>query len=54
MYIKKNSNTLVMGMPRLANWNKLFSMKDKKRLEFLQKLDTDIPATFESIGFKKK
>jgi len=54
MYIKKDSNTLVLGMPRLANWNKLFPMKDKKRLEFLEKLDVDIPATFEVIGFKKK
>jgi uncharacterized protein (DUF302 family) len=54
MYIKKDSNTLVMGMPRLANWNKLFPMQDKKRLDFLEKLDADIPATFEAIGFKKK
>ena len=53
MYIKKDSNTLVMGMPRLANWDRLFKMKGQKRMDFLKKLDTDIPATFEAIGFKK-
>ena len=52
MYIKKDTNTLVMGMPRLANWSKLFPIKDKKRADFLKKLDADIPATFEEIGFK--
>jgi uncharacterized protein (DUF302 family) len=52
LYIKKDSSTLVLGMPRLANWNRLFPMKDQKRLDFLNKLDTDIPATFEEIGFK--
>jgi len=52
LYIKKGTNTLVLGMPRLTNWNKLFPMKDKKRLDFLDKLDKDIPATFEEIGFK--
>jgi len=52
LYIKKDTNTLVLGMPRLSNWNKLFPMKDTKRLEFLDKLDKDIPATFVEIGFK--
>jgi len=53
MYIKKDSSTLVIGMPRLANWNRLFPMKDKKRLEFLEKLDADIPATFVELGAKR-
>jgi len=53
MYIKKDSSTLVIGMPRLANWNTLFPMKDKKRLEFLEKLDADIPATFVELGAKR-
>jgi uncharacterized protein (DUF302 family) len=52
LYIKKGTNTLVLGMPRLSNWNKLFPMKDKKRLDFMHKLDKDIPATFVEIGFK--
>lgn len=53
MYIKKDSNRLVIGMPRLANWNKLFKMNGQKRMDFLEKLDKDIPATFVEIGAKK-
>lgn len=53
MYIKKESNTLVIGMPRLANWNRFFTMNNQKRTDFLNKLDKDIPATFVEIGAKK-
>jgi len=52
LYIKKDTNTLVLGMPRLSNWNKLFPMNNKKRKDFLEELDKDIPATFEELGFK--
>jgi hypothetical protein len=52
LYIKKGTNTLVLGMPRLSNWDKLFPMNSKKRTDFLNKLDKDIPATFEEVGFK--
>ncbi len=53
MYIKKGTNTLVMGMPRLANWQKLFPMNSKKRTDFLEKLDIDMLKTFKAIGFKE-
>jgi uncharacterized protein (DUF302 family) len=53
MYIKKDTNTLVIGMPRLANWNRLFTMNNSKRMDFLNKLDKDIPATFLEIGAKE-
>ena len=53
MYIKKGTNTLVMGMPRLANWQKLFPMNSKKRTDFLEKLDKDMLETFKAIGFKE-
>lgn len=53
MYIKKDTNTLVIGMPRLANWNRFFTMNNKKRMDFLNKLDKDIPATFLEIGAKE-
>ena len=53
MYIKKGTNTLVMGMPRLANWQKLFPMNSKKRTDFMEKLDIDMLATFKEIGFKE-
>ncbi|WP_373029834.1 hypothetical protein [Sulfurovum sp.] len=53
MYIKKDTNTLVIGMPRLANWNRFFTMNNQKRMDFLNKLDKDIPATFIEIGAKE-
>ncbi|MBT8349341.1 MAG: hypothetical protein HKP62_07850 [Sulfurovum sp.] len=53
MYIKKDTNTLVIGMPRLANWNRFFTMNNQKRADFLNKLDKDIPATFIEIGAKE-
>ena len=53
MYIKKDSNTLVIGMPRLSNWNRFFTMNNKTRMDFLDKLDKDIPATFVEIGAKE-
>jgi len=53
MYIKKETNTLVIGMPRLANWSRFFSIRDQKRMDFLNKLDKDIPATFIEIGAKE-
>ena len=53
MYIKEDRNTLVIGMPRLANWNRFFTMNNQKRMDFLNKLDKDIPATFLEIGAKE-
>ena len=53
MYIKKDTNTLVIGMPRLANWSRFFTMNNQKRADFLNKLDKDIPATFIEIGAKE-
>ena len=53
MYIKKESNTLVIGMPRLSNWSRFFNIKDQKRMDFLNKLNKDIPATFIEIGAKE-
>ncbi|WP_373031837.1 hypothetical protein [Sulfurovum sp.] len=53
MYIKKDTNTLVIGMPKLANWNRFFTMNNSKRMDFLNKLDKDIPATFLEIGAKE-
>jgi uncharacterized protein (DUF302 family) len=43
MYLKKGSNKLIIGMPRLANWHALLGIKDPKKVEWMQKLDTEIP-----------
>lgn len=53
MYIQKGTNKLVIGMPRLQNWVSMFNITDKKRLEFNQKLDIEIPKILKSLGAKE-
>ncbi len=52
MYIKKDSNTLVIGMPTLANWGATLKIDDPKRAELIKKLDSEIPSLLESLGAK--
>ena len=53
MYIKKDSNTLVIGMPKLSNWNRFFTLNSKKREDFFNKLAKEIPEVFNEIGAKE-
>jgi len=53
MYIQKNTNKLVVGMPRLQNWLTMFNITDKTRVEKNQKLDAEIVEIFKSMGFKE-
>ena len=52
MYIKKGSNTVVMGMFRLHNWSDTLDITDKKRLALIEKLDTEIPEVLTAFGMK--
>ena len=52
MYIRKDSSTLVIGMPVLGNWASTLSINDSKRLELIKRLDSEIPAILESLGAK--
>jgi len=52
MYIKKDSNTLVIGMPTLANWGATLKINDPKRADFIKQLDKEIPALLEGLGAK--
>lgn len=52
MYIKKGTNTVVMGMFRLHNWSDTLDIKDEKRLALVEKLDTEIPSILENFGMK--
>ena len=52
MYIEKDSNKLVIGMPTLANWGATLKIDDPKRAEFIKKLDKEIPSLLESLGAK--
>ncbi|MEA3492032.1 MAG: hypothetical protein U9R27_09055 [Campylobacterota bacterium] len=53
MYIKKDSNVLVVGMPRLANWAATLGIKDKNRLSLVEQLDKEIPEIMISLGAKE-
>ncbi|MDD5358976.1 MAG: hypothetical protein PHI79_06515 [Sulfurovaceae bacterium] len=50
MYIKKGSNKLIIGMPKLQNWATTLKITDKKRLDYIHKLDTQIPQILQSLG----
>jgi uncharacterized protein (DUF302 family) len=50
MFIKKGSNKLVVGMPRLGNWAATLAIKDKKRLALVHQLDKEIPEIMKSLG----
>jgi hypothetical protein len=53
MYIKKDGNTLVVGMPRLGNWAATLGIKDPTRLKLVEKLDKEIPEIMISLGAKE-
>lgn len=53
MYIEKGSNTLVIGMPKLSNWAKMFKITEKKRADFIKRLDIEIPEIMKSFGIKE-
>ena len=50
MYIKKDTNTLVVGMPRLANWAATLGIEDENRLALVKQLDKEIPEIMVSLG----
>lgn len=52
MYIKKETNTLVLGMFRLHNWSDTLNIKDPVRLALIEKLDTEIPNILHNFGMK--
>ena len=53
MFIPKDSNKLIIGMPRLANVKVALNVKDKIRSEFMDKLDSEIPKIMEEMGAKE-
>ncbi len=53
MYIKKDSNVLVVGMPRLANWAATLGIKDENKLALVAQLDKEIPELMVSLGAKE-
>ncbi len=53
MYIRKDSNKMVMGMPTLNTWGKLLGIKDETKQKIMDKLDKEIPEIMVSLGAKE-
>jgi len=52
MYIKKDTNKLVVGMPTLVNWSDALGITDEKRVGLVHKLDKEIPEILTALGMK--
>jgi len=50
MYIRKGTNKLVVGMPRVHNWSDTLDIKDEKRLSLVERLDKEIPEILTAFG----
>ena len=53
MYIKKDTNTIVVGMPTLANWVSVANITDPIKQEWVKKIDAEIISIMKSIGAKE-
>jgi len=52
MYIRKETNTVVVGMFRLHNWSDTLNITDPARLALIEKLDSEIPTILQTFGMK--
>ena len=52
-YIKKDSGTMVLGMPTLANWPAIMGITDSAKLEWVKKIDAEIISIMKSMGAKE-
>jgi uncharacterized protein (DUF302 family) len=50
MYIRKDSNKLVVGMPRLATWAATLNITNKEKLKLVKQLDIEIPSIMKELG----
>ena len=50
VYIKKDSNQMVIGMPTLANVKNTLKITDEKRVKWIDRLDREIPEILTSLG----
>ena len=53
MYIKKGTNKLVVGMPKLANWVAVLNIKDAAMKKSVVDLDKEITEIMKSLGAKE-
>ncbi len=52
VYIKKDSNKMVIGMPSLANVKNTLNITDPKRVGWMNKLDKEIPQILTAMGMQ--
>jgi len=52
MYVKKGTNTLVVGMPKLINIMDTLGVKEASRVALVNKLDKEIPEILTAFGMK--
>ena len=52
VYIKKDSNKMVIGMPTLANVKNTLNITSSKRIGWMNKLDLEIPQILTSMGMQ--
>jgi len=53
MYIEKDSNKLIIGMPKLANWTAVMNMKDEVMNKSVKDLDKEIIEIMIGLGAKE-
>jgi len=53
LYIKKDSNTMVIGMPRLSNWTAVMNLKDNNKKEWVKRIDSEIISIMKEMGAKE-
>jgi len=53
LYIKKDSNTMVIGMPKLANWVSVLNIKDATMKKSALELDKEIISIMKGLGAKE-
>jgi len=51
-YIEKDSNKMIVGMPRLSVWTAVMEMKDPAKIEWTKTIDNEIISIMESLGGK--
>ena len=54
LYVKKGTNTLVIGMPKLSNWVAVLDIKDEKMKKSAYDLDAEIISIMKNLGAKQK
>lgn len=53
MYVKKGTNKLVIGMPKLATWVAVMNIENKKMAQSAYDLDAEIISIMKSLGAKE-